>query len=109
MFLCEDTAKKGIYCYNEYAVGRYAGKGCVLLMNNSYRFFENRACKYFPCHEGLKELNCLFCYCPLYARENCPGNPAYMEVAGKRIKVCSNCTFPHRPENYDAVMEILRE
>ncbi|MFW5671451.1 MAG: cysteine-rich small domain-containing protein, partial [Acetivibrio ethanolgignens] len=35
-------------------------------MENSYRFFENRECKYFPCHKGLKELNCLFCYCPLY-------------------------------------------
>lgn len=78
-------------------------------MDNSYRFFENRACKYFPCHEGLSELNCLFCYCPLYARTDCPGNPAYREISGKRIKVCSNCTFPHRPENYDAVMEILRK
>ncbi len=77
-------------------------------MVNSYRFFENRECRYYPCHEDLKELNCLFCYCPLYNRENCPGNPQYTEKAGKRIKVCAGCTFPHKPENYEAVMELLK-
>lgn len=35
-------------------------------MENSHRFFENRECKYFPCHKGLEDFNCLFCYCPLY-------------------------------------------
>lgn len=25
-------------------------------MENSYRFFSNRACKYFPCHKGLRTL-----------------------------------------------------
>ncbi|MDE6970276.1 MAG: cysteine-rich small domain-containing protein, partial [Eubacterium sp.] len=44
----------------------------------SERFFENKACKYFPCHSGLKQLNCLFCYCPLYERTHCPGEPAYI-------------------------------
>lgn len=78
-------------------------------MENSYRFFENRACKYFPCHEGLEDFNCLFCYCPLYHKENCPGNHEYIEKKDCRIKVCTNCTFPHRPENYDIIMQILRE
>ncbi|MBP5222232.1 MAG: metal-binding protein [Lachnospiraceae bacterium] len=78
-------------------------------MENSYRFFENRACKYFPCHEGLEEFNCLFCYCPLYRLERCAGKPYYIEKDGKKIKVCSDCTFPHRPENYDKIMEILRQ
>ena len=34
---------------------------------NSSRFFENRACAYFPCHAGMEgeAFNCLFCYCPL--------------------------------------------
>ncbi len=77
-------------------------------MENSYRFFENRACQYFPCHKGLKDLNCLFCYCPMYTKEKCPGNPEYMQVGEKRIKVCSNCTFPHQPENYDVIMQILK-
>ncbi|MGN1180093.1 MAG: cysteine-rich small domain-containing protein, partial [Suilimivivens sp.] len=30
-------------------------------MENSHRFFENRECKYFPCHKGLEDFNCLFC------------------------------------------------
>lgn len=77
-------------------------------MENSYRFFENRGCQYFPCHKGVKDFNCLFCYCPLYAREKCPGNPKYIEVGEKKIKECSDCTFPHQPENYDVIMHILK-
>ena len=77
-------------------------------MDNSHRFFENSQCKYFPCHEGVEEFNCLFCYCPLYSREKCPGNHSYIEIKGKKVKVCSECTFPHRPENYDTIMDILK-
>ncbi len=78
-------------------------------MEDSYRFFENRSCKYFPCHKGLEDFNCLFCYCPLYSTENCPGNPVYLERGGKRIKDCSGCTLPHQPENYDTVVRFLKE
>ena len=77
-------------------------------MENSYRFFENRDCKYFPCHKELEDFNCLFCYCPFYTRENCPGKPEYKEYQGKRIKVCTNCTFPHRPENYELMIKLLK-
>lgn len=77
-------------------------------MNNSYRFFENRDCEYFPCHKGLEDFNCLFCYCPMYAKEKCPGNPAYLEKNGKRIKNCMDCIFPHQPKNYDVMMRILK-
>lgn len=77
-------------------------------MENSYRYFENRECRYFPCHEELDECNCLFCYCPMYARKDCPGKPGYLEKAGRKIKVCTDCTFPHLPENYDRIMEILK-
>lgn len=76
-------------------------------MENSHRFFENRECKYFPCHKGLDEFNCLLCYCPLYHMESCPGSPEFMEKDGKRIKVCTDCIFPHIPENYDKVLEFL--
>ena len=48
-------------------------------MENSYRFFENKDCKYFPCHQGLTDFNCLFCYCPMYQLPACPGNPSYLE------------------------------
>lgn len=77
-------------------------------MENSYKFFENRACQYYPCHKDIEQLNCLFCYCPLYALRPCPGNPQFMEKNGKSIKVCTGCTFPHRPENYEKVIEILK-
>lgn len=77
-------------------------------MEHSYRFFENKECSYYPCHDGLEALNCLFCYCPLYHREDCPGQPEFLEKEGRRIKVCKNCTFPHRPEHYDSVIQILK-
>lgn len=76
-------------------------------MNNSYRFFENKECQYFPCHAGLEEFNCLFCYCPMYPKEKCPGKLEYIQVNGKKMKSCSNCTFPHRPENYDIIVANL--
>ncbi|MBP5198463.1 MAG: metal-binding protein [Lachnospiraceae bacterium] len=75
---------------------------------NSYKFFENRDCEYFPCHKGLEELNCLFCYCPMYRLERCPGNYRMIESGGKQIKSCLDCTFPHKPENYEKIMEILK-
>ncbi len=78
-------------------------------MENSSRFFENRSCRYFPCHEGLADFNCLFCYCPLYALRPCPGTPTYKEKAGRLVKLCTGCTFPHRPENYERVIALLRE
>ncbi|WP_418215417.1 cysteine-rich small domain-containing protein [Blautia sp.] len=40
----------------------------------SYKFFENRACEYFPCARydiKNKGLNCLFCYCPMYSEYSC--------------------------------------
>jgi len=76
-------------------------------MENSYCFFENKDCQYYPCHSGMDKLNCLFCYCPLYCREKCPGNYNYIDVNGKRIKECKNCTFPHKSENYEIIIKIL--
>ena len=72
--------------------------------NNSSRFFQNRECEYFPCHKGVPEadFNCLFCFCPLYALgRKCGGSCTYTE---KGRKSCKNCAFPHRRENYDAVL-----
>ena len=78
-------------------------------MEHSYKYFENRACKYFPCHEGLQSMNCLFCYCPLYSLEECPGDCTYIEANGKRIKECTNCTFPHMAENYEVIHSFLQK
>ncbi len=74
-------------------------------MENSYRYFENRACEYYPCHQGIEHLNCLFCYCPLFNQDNCPGKPKYVEREGHRMKDCSGCDFPHHLYNYNAIVE----
>ena len=39
---------------------------------------------------------------------HCPGTPTYTESGGRMIKDCSSCTFPHRAENYDAVIACLQ-
>lgn len=78
-------------------------------VKNSYKFFENKDCQYYPCHKEVSELNCLFCYCPLYTFSDCPGNPEFREKNGNIIKVCTNCTFPHDENNYDAIMQKLRD
>ena len=70
-----------------------------------YKFVQNGECEYFPCHKGVEpeDFNCLFCYCPLYALgDSCGGAFTYTESG---IKDCSNCTKPHRRENYDKIME----
>ena len=51
-----------------------------------------------------EELNCLFCFCPLYCLgPDCGGTFAYVGEKGD-IKDCSACTVPHRRENYDYIM-----
>lgn len=72
----------------------------------AYAFVQNRACRYFPCHEtnDSDHFNCLFCYCPLYRLERCGGNPTYLKNG---TKDCSNCTVPHF--HYDYVIKRLTE
>ncbi len=75
----------------------------------SYEFFQNKKCEYYPCHKGVREesFSCIFCYCPLYAlREECGGNFIYTK---KGVKDCSNCTIPHKKENYGRVVEKSKE
>lgn len=69
-----------------------------------YKFFSNRECEYFPCHnvKNPDEFNCLFCYCPLYTLgDKCGGNFKYTETG---IKDCSNCMVPHSKGAYDHVI-----
>ncbi|MBF0340206.1 MAG: hypothetical protein HQL95_04500 [Magnetococcales bacterium] len=73
----------------------------------SHRFFENRACEYYPCHEipEGKRLNCLLCFCPLYPYPDCPGTPVWLESG---IKDCSQCTTTAFDEEaHGVVMEFL--
>lgn len=67
-------------------------------------FFQNRACKSFPCHTGVAagDFNCLLCYCPLYALgDRCGGNFRYTE---KGVKSCADCNFPHARAHFDKVL-----
>ena len=76
-------------------------------------FFTHKDCPWYPCHEGPEEINCLFCYCPLYTLPDCPGNPEWIkrkdDPSGPPVKSCAKCTFPHRRENYGKLMETIRE
>lgn len=72
---------------------------------NNYTFYANKECEYYPCHkmpEG-EELNCLFCYCPLYALgKECGGN---YTITDKGVKNCSGCTVCHGRDGYSHVRE----
>lgn len=70
---------------------------------NGTRFFSNRDCQYYPCHD-IEDINCLFCFCPLYPSINCGG--AFI-ILPNGIKDCSGCTYPHIAENYEDLMSKL--
>ena len=72
---------------------------------DNYKYFSNKKCEYYPCHKGLEEMNCLFCYCPLYLTE-CSGNYTILDNG---IKDCSNCSIPHDRNNYDYIIARLSE
>ena len=76
-------------------------------MNNSFSFYKNTECKYYPCHKNIDEINCLFCYCPLYFIEKCGGN---YTITKKGHKDCSNCIQPHIPgKGYEYIQKKLSE
>lgn len=82
-----------------------------------HRFYQNKGCKYFPCHDLVESdlskalFNCMFCYCPLYALgKDCGGNFKIIKSKdGKLIKDCSDCVLPHRPEMYEYITQKLGE
>lgn len=77
-------------------------------MTDTSTFFTNRACRYYPCHD-LEEINCLFCYCPLYSLPRCPGTYHVVTTKdGRRVKSCIDCTFPHRRENIPEIFRYLK-
>ena len=78
------------------------------MKQNDHSFFQNRECKYFPCHKGSAEdFSCLFCYCPLYTLgDRCGGKFRY---TSKGIKDCTNCLIPHSPGGYDYILSKFPE
>lgn len=74
------------------------------VINKHYAFFQNIKCEFFPCH-AMNDINCLFCYCPLYnLEEQCGGDFQY---TAQGIKDCSKCTFPHNKDNYEIIINKL--
>jgi len=78
-------------------------------MKNSYKFFQNKNCKYFPCHKNIdlnvkEEMNwnCLFCFCPIFPQRK---TNAVCLVCGP----CEKCWFPHRAKNYERIIEMLKK
>jgi Zn-finger protein len=72
-------------------------------------FFSHQGCEYFPCHatDSPQDFNCLFCFCPLYTLvDRCGGGFSY---TAKGVKNCMDCPFPHRRENYEAVINRFPE
>lgn len=79
-------------------------------MKNSHKFFNNKDCKFFPCHEHSNDsdFNCLFCFCPLYSLgTKCGGNFTYSQK-NNGIKNCTNCLVPHDYESYDMIITKLK-
>ena len=70
----------------------------------SSRYFCNKDCEYYPCHTMAEDMNCLFCYCPLYHLEDCGGS---YTITGGGVKACDACIYPHIPSNYDKIVERL--
>lgn len=76
---------------------------------NGYKFFTNKSCEFYPCHEGIDGdmINCLFCFCPLYALgDRCGGIFLYTDNG---IKDCSSCTLPHIPGGYEYIVSKCAE
>ena len=75
-------------------------------MKYSSSFFQNRNCEYFPCHDvkDTERFSCLFCFCPLYHKENCGGK---YRILSDGVKDCFGCTLPHL--HYYYVISMLKE
>lgn len=80
-------------------------------MKNSYQFFYNKDCEYFPCHktDNPNDFNCMFCYCPLYLMGDlCGGHFDIIRGSnGVGIKDCSRCMIPHSPNGWSYIVKKL--
>lgn len=67
---------------------------------DTYKFIQNKACKYWMCHEGVKEENfsCLFCYCPWF-----------YHCGSKEEVDCKECIIPHEQGSYAMILQGIHE
>jgi Zn-finger protein len=71
-------------------------------MKNSYKFFSNKDCQYYPCKKS-ENLNCLFCFCPLYSYD-CKGD---FEILDNGLKDCSKCLRPHGEDGHKFIVNSI--
>jgi len=67
-----------------------------------YKFFQHNECEFFPCH-NTTNLNCKFCFCPLYHIQ-CEGD---FKVLSNGVKDCSDCLIPHSNDSWDKIINKL--
>lgn len=81
------------------------------IKENTIRYFCNKECKQYPCHEIPQDgyFNCLFCLCPLYKHPNCEGNFKVVNTENGQIKDCTECNIPHNIEKYNFIIEKMIE
>ena len=72
-------------------------------MPNTYKHFTNRGCKFYPCHD-IDNINCLFCYCPLFSL-TCPGK---YDIINEK-KDCSTCTIPHGKNSWKIMQKYIKK
>lgn len=75
-------------------------------MKNNHKFFENKKCRYYPCHKNLVEINCLYCFCPLFTYKFDPGCGKQRYPDGS-VRECNDCIFPHQRKNYTKIIKLL--
>ena len=89
-----------MYNCSAIAVDEKLEKSLGAKFENSYNYFENRDCEFFPCHNGIDVekdgFNCMFCRCPQYHIENCAGIMKCEILKPTGIKDCTNCEIPHK-------------
>lgn len=67
----------------------------------------NKACRYFPCHEGLED--CTFCYCPFYPCGEESRGEYVLTAKGEKIWSCMNCVSMHKKSVVDRIYRIIAE
>lgn len=75
-------------------------------INPSVLLRVNKACGYFPCHQGLED--CAFCYCPFYPCED-TGLGSYIQSAKlkRNIWSCRDCAWIHKKKTADRIYKLI--
>ena len=77
---------------------------------NSYLYFENRDCCFFPCHSDCNDgHNCMFCRCPMYYNDKCPGiSNKDAIILENGVKDCTKCDWNHRYSNAEELSRYFK-